>query len=383
MNHGPKLAGAIGLLAASALALTGCGSLTAGGGGDSASGGTQTITLFTDSDVGIQQLWQKSLIPAFEKAHPDIRITFSAADTSTDSTQLAKIAASQKQKKAAPMDVIVDAGFISDASAAGLLEPITATAVPGVGTIEPNTLSQAQTGEMPYRASAVVLAYDSKKVADPPTTLPALLSYISAHPGQFTYNDPSTGGSGQGFVQAVLDSHLDDATVKAMSIGYDESAQAKWAAGFAQLKALTPAVYQKTYPQGNEGSLDLLGKGEISMVPSWSDIFLTAKKAGSLPASAKTVSITEPNMPGGASYLAIPKNSTHKKAAQTLLDWVLQPAQQATVLTEVSGFPVIPTAKLPASSQSAFDGIDTTAEAPFYSAKTSADMNSQWSKLVP
>ena len=380
MNHRNTLTGALGLLAVTALALTGCSGTS---GTAQVTGGKQTITLFTDSDVGVQKLWRSSLIPAFEKAHPDITITFSAADTSTDSTQLAKISAAEKQNKPAPVDVVVDAGFLSDASAAGLLEPITKTAVPNTAGIEPNTLSQALTGEMPYRASAVVLAYDSKKVANPPTTLPDLLTYITAHPGQFTYNDPSTGGSGQGFVQAVLDSHLDSATVKKMSVGYDEADQSKWAAGFAQLKALTPSIYQKTYPQGNEGSLDLLGKGEISMVPTWSDIFLTAQKAGSLPDGAKTVSIKQPDMPGGASYLAIPKNSTHKKAAETLLNWVLQPAQQLTVLTEVSGFPVIPTSKLPASSQSVFTGIDTTAEAPFYSAKSSADMNSQWSKLVP
>ena len=379
MNHRTRLVGAVGAIALTAVALTGCSGTASG----SSSGGKQTLTLFTDSDVGIQALWQKTLIPAFEKAHPDIAISFSAADGSTDSTQLAKITASEKQKKTPPMDVIVDAGFISDASAAGLLAPITKTAVPNLAHVQANTLAQSQTGEMPYRASNVVLAYDSTKVPNPPKTLPALLAYIKAHPGQFTYNDPSTGGAGQGFVQAVLDSHLDPATVTKMSVGYDQAAQSQWAAGFAQLKALTPSIYQKTYPQGNEGSLDLLGAGQVSMVPEWSDIFLTAQKTGSVPATAKTVSITGPDLPGGASYLAVPKNTTHLKAAQTLLNWVLQPAQQTQILEQVSGFPVIPPSDLPASTKSAFVGIDTTAEAPFYSSKSSADMNSQWSKLVP
>jgi putative spermidine/putrescine transport system substrate-binding protein len=377
------LAAVAAAAAASALALTGCsGSSPASSDAASAGAGAKTtLTLFTDSDVGIQQLWQNSLIPSFEASHPNITLKFSAADTTNDSAQLAKLSASVKQKKAAPMDVIVDAGFISNASSAGLLEDVSAKTVPNLKNIE--SVMTAQQGELPYRASAVVLAYNSKKVPNPPTTLTGLVKWIKANPGQFTYNSPSTGGSGQGFVQAVLDSNLSTAQVKKLSTGSDASAQDDWSKGLQTLAGLTPSIYQKTYPNGNQAALDLLGQGQISMVPSWSDIFLTTKKAGGLTADDKVVSITDPAMPGGPSYLAVTKSSAHKEAANELLNWVLEPAQQAQIVTQVNGFPVIPTAKLPESTQSAFSGIDTTKQAPFYSASSASDMNSQWQKIVP
>ncbi|HEY0248136.1 MAG TPA: extracellular solute-binding protein [Gryllotalpicola sp.] len=380
MKHRYTMAAAF--LAAASLALAGC---SAAGGNSSSShdsaGKKTTLTLFTDSDVGIQQLWQNSLIPSFEASHPNITVKFSSADASTDSAELARLSGSVKAKQTPPMDVIVDAGFISNASSAGLLAPISATNVPNTKNIE--SVMTAQDGELPYRASAVVLAYDSKKVPNPPTTLQDLLSWITANPGQFTYNSPATGGSGQGFVQAVLDSNLDDATITKMSTGYDQSAESGWSKGLQTLKELNSSIYQKNYPNGNQASLNLLGQGQISMVPSWSDIFLTTKKAGGLTADDKVVSISDPPMPGGPSYLAVPKNSTNKDAALTLLNWVLEPAQQAQIVTQVNGFPVIPTAKLPESIQSAFAGVDTTKQAPFYSAQASADMNSQWQKIVP
>ncbi|MBK4346299.1 extracellular solute-binding protein [Lacisediminihabitans changchengi] len=362
------------------VALAGCASST-----HTADAGTkaapETISLFTNSDVGVQDLWTKTLIPAFEAKYPNITVKFSNADASTDAVQLAKIAASAKSGKGSPMDVIIDASFIADASEAGLLKPISKTTIPNLANVTENMLGTHD--EIPYRGSAVILAYDSAKVAAPPTTLPKLIDWIKAHPGQFTYNNPSTGGSGQGFVQAVLDSGMDEASVTKMATGYDVKAQSKWKDGFDVLKSLTPAIYQQHYPDGNTGSLNLLGTGEVSMVPSWSDIFLTAKKAGSLGKSVKAVSISGPAMPGGASYLAIPKNSAHVKAAETLLNWVLDPAQQAQMVSQIAGFPVIPKTDLPADTQSVLKGLDTEGGAQFYSSKSAADMNSKWMTLVP
>ncbi|MGW4733324.1 extracellular solute-binding protein [Streptomyces shenzhenensis] len=348
---------------------------------DAASGGSQEIVLYTDSDTGVQQLWENKLIPAFEKSHSGITVKFSTGDVSNQSAQLASLAASVKQDKAPPMDIVVDSGFLPDASSADLLSEITTSNVPNSAGIT-EAMKSSAAGVMPYRASAVVLAYDSEKVTTPPTTLPDLVRWIKDNPGQFAYNDPSTGGSGQGFVQAMLDSHLDEATVKAMSTGYDEDAQSGWDAGLKDLAALTPNVYQKTYPNGNEETLNLLGQGQVSMIPAWSDMFLTAKKNGTLPDSAKAVSISDPAMPGGPSSLAVPVNSKHQEAALELMNWVLEPEQQAGIVEAISGFPVIPSTELPKSAQSVFEGMDTSNVAPFYSSKSAADMNRKWSQRV-
>ena len=54
---------------------------------------------------------------------------------------------------------------------------------------------------VPYRGSSVIIAYNSTKISNPPTTLQGLYDWIKANPGQFTYNTPDTGGSGQFFVE--------------------------------------------------------------------------------------------------------------------------------------------------------------------------------------
>jgi putative spermidine/putrescine transport system substrate-binding protein len=79
-------------------------------------------------------------------------------------------------------------------------------------------------------------------VARPPTTLTALIEWIKAHPGRFTYNTPATGGSGGSFVETVLDQHLDAATLKTFQTGYDVGKESAWQPGLADLRALNPYV---------------------------------------------------------------------------------------------------------------------------------------------
>jgi putative spermidine/putrescine transport system substrate-binding protein len=71
-------------------------------------------------------------------------------------------------------------------------------------------------GGIPYRASTVLLAYNSRVVTTPPKTMDALLVWIKANPGRFTYNQPSGGGSGYAFAQSVIDTYMTDADIKTL-----------------------------------------------------------------------------------------------------------------------------------------------------------------------
>jgi putative spermidine/putrescine transport system substrate-binding protein len=375
------------LIALAALALAGTTLAACGGSGAKSQSGAdaqQTLTVFTDSDVNVQKLWTDRLIPAYTRAHPNVTLKFTKADASTDATQLAKLAASVKAGQAPPMDVVIDAGFIPDAATAGLLTGITTSNVPNLAQVDPSLTAPVQSKAMPYRGSAVVLAYDSAKVATPPRTLDDLIAWIKAHPGRFTYNSPSTGGSGQGFVNAVLSrSVTDPEALKTMQTGYDEGLEKQWDAGLAVLHELNPSIYQKTYPNGNQDVLNLLARGQIDMAPTWSDMFLSSRKAGTLGAGYKAASISDPSLPGGASYLALPKNSTHQQAALALMNWVLEPAQQATIASAIAGYPAIAKDKLPADSRTSFEGLNTSTLTPFFSSKMVNDMNSLWQQRVP
>ena len=52
--------------------------------------------------------------------------------------------------------------------------------------------------------------YDPEKVPTPPQTWAEFTAWLDANPGQFAFNDPSKGGSGQAFVQAAIVNILGD-----------------------------------------------------------------------------------------------------------------------------------------------------------------------------
>ena len=331
--------------------------------------------------MNIQNLWQKTLIPGWEKACPNTKITFTFDTHSANANlDVAKIGAAIKSGK--PVAVDLTDNFSLAAQQAGLTEPVTVAEIPGISKISPTAMAAVKSSAVPYRASSVLLAYDSTKVTDPPKTLADLLTWIKANPGKFTYNSPNTGGSGGNFVETVVDSKIPADALMKMQTAYDPSLASNFAPGLATLKDLTPSVYQKTYPNGNQAVLDLLSKGEIEMAPVWSDQFLSGQQSGQLDKKIKVTQISDPSLNGSPTYLAIIKSSTHVKAAQAFIDWVLLPAQQSQIVTKIAGFPAIPISDLPASAQGAFAGIDTQNLRPNLESKTGADLQKQWAATV-
>ncbi len=342
-----------------------------------------TFTFSSDGDVNVQNLWQQTLLPAFKKACPQFGVNFVFDVHSANANlNVSKIAAADKAGQAPPIDVADDS--VAEAAAqAGLTQTLTAAQVPAISEVNPAALARFGSAALPYRGSSVLLAYDSTKVSSPPKTLKDLLAWITANPGQFTYNDPSSGGSGGSFVETVLDSFVPAADLTKMQTGYAPALESDWAQGFSTLKALTPSIYQKVYPNGNQAVLDLLGKGEISMAPVWSDQFLAAKSQGQLGDEYKVTQIADPSFTGGAAYLAIIKGSKHAAAGEAFMQWLLEPVQQGEIVKSIAGFPAISMTKLPTDQQAAFSGVDVQNLRPSVSSKMGADMQSQWAAKVP
>ena len=354
-----------------------------GSGGCPSAAGADTFTFSSDGDVNVQNLWQQDLLPAFKKVCPQFTVKFLFDIHSTNSNlNVSKIAAAAKAGQQPPIDVADDS--VAEAAAqAGLTETISATDVPAVAEVDPTALAEFKSAAIPYRGSSVLLAYDSTKITSPPKTLKDLLAWIKANPGQFTYNDPASGGSGGSFVETVLDASVPADHLKQMQAGYVPTLESDWAPGFATLKSLTPSIYQNVYPNGNQAVLDLLGKGEISMAPVWSDQFLSAKSLGQLGAEYKVTQIADPSFNGGAAYLALIKGSSHAPAGKAFLQWLLQPQQQATIVAKIAGFPAIPMTKLPTAQQGVFGGVDVQNLRAGVSSKMGADLESQWAAKVP
>src|SRR5579859_802112 len=346
------------------------------------------LTLYSSGDVNVQSLWKNTLIPQFEKSHPNITVNLVFAEHGTiDSTTLAKLSASVAAKKDPGMDVI-DAGLIQPAAIAHLLLPITAQDVPLVAHVDPTLLQQVNNDGVPYRASSVVLAYNTQYVQDPPPTkLSDVLAWIKAHPGKFTYNTPNSGGSGHAFVEAVVDSHLTSdnlhtfVTGQDAATGYNTTVETAWQAGLQELHSLNPSIYRNGfYPNGNTAVLQLLGNGSISMAPVWSDQALTALSQKQLPASVKLTQL-DPPLNGGPAYLGIPVNTTHPKEAYELVNWVLGADVQATIISAMHGFPGVQWSYVPPEVQQQYASI-AHAYGTGFSSKFSADLNKQWQTQV-
>ena len=378
-----RLTTVVALGAVTALALTGCAKKS---GGDTAasSAGKATVRVLISGDTNVQDLWTKGIVPGFEKANPNISVNIELdLHGEHDSQNLAKIAAAVKGNSDSGMDLI-DGGFVVQAAQAGLLVPADRSMLSGLSDVSPDIIKAGGGGGIPYRGSSVLLAYNATKVANPPQTLAALLTWIKANKGQFTYNSPKSGGSGGSFVTTVLDSFLSPAYQATLRTTYDQTLEAKWDKGFAELKSLNPYVYQSgVYPNGNAQVLQLLSAGSISMAPVWSDQFISGQKSGQIPATIKATQIADPSFTGGAAYLGIPKNSTNKDAALKLANYVLTPAAQNVIATQIAGYPVIPLDKLPAQTQEIFKAAHPDTLRPAYFSQVNNDMNKAWDDKVP
>lgn len=345
----------------------------------------KVIQVYISGDTNVQDLWVNTLIPAFKAANPgyDANVTLDLHGVH-DAQETAKITAAWALHKDAGVDLI-DGGFVQQLGSSGLLFKGTKALIPNLEDVGRQVLAIGK-GGIPYRASAVLLAYNSTKIPNPPKTLDALLAWIKANPGKFTYNVPSGGGSGFAFVQTVVDKYLTNADRKALVQGANKGLQSKWTAGLNMLRSLNKYTYGQngTYPANNSEVLKDLASGLVDMGTVWSDMFASAQKDGTMPANIKVTQIANPPFTGGAAYLGIPRTSRNYAAARVLANWVLTPeAQNLIVAGTLNGMPVIPVSMLDAKVRAGLTGVDVANLRPPYLSANGNDLKSAWALNVP
>jgi len=170
------------------------------------------------------------------------------------------------------------------------------------------------------------LLYDPQRVANPPQTWEELTAFVEANPRQFGFCDPSKGGSGQAFVQVLLnyaaggldrywgDTELDPADV------------ANWGQAWAWANRRRDKV---TITASNNDSIKRLNDGELSLVVAWDDVAVDQMNTGGLFKRAKLY-IPQMGSPGGGDTLGVLKNAPHKAAAVLLVSFLTDvPMQKA------------------------------------------------------
>jgi putative spermidine/putrescine transport system substrate-binding protein len=346
-----------------------------------------TVTVYASGDVNVKSLYTDQLIPGFEKTHKNINIKLVFSEHGTnDVTTLGRIGQAVKQRKWPGVD-LVDGGLVTTLAIDGLTQPVKNApkgTLPNMSKVDQSLLTPVRGAAIPYRGSSVVLAYDSAHVSSPPKTLDALLAWIKAHPGKFTYNSPNTGGSGYSFVETVLDKTIPASVTKQMVNGYvPDLEESNWKAGFETLKSLNGSVYQGVYPNGNQAVLDLLGKGQIWVAPVWSDQALTAMKQGLLGPSIKLTQIKSPSFTGGAAYLGVPKTARSKRDVYAFVNYILSVKAQTQIVNVMSGYPAIDVKYLNANLKKKFADVDANVLRQAYSSKMQNDVKAQWQQTVP
>lgn len=341
------------------------------------------LTVWISADVNIKDLWEKTLIPAFIKANPKYSVSIvHDVHGSRDAQTVAKLTAATIQKKDPGFD-LWDGGQSYVLGTSGLLTKATPKLLPNLKEVSVSTV-RAGAGAIPYRGSSVLLAYNPSKVSSPPKTVDDLLTWIKANPGQFAYNTPGTGGSGDSFAMTVLARYASSAANKKLSVERDQTLYTEWDRGFQVLADLNKSMFQGgTYPNGNAAVLNLLASGQISMATVWSDQFATGQKNGTIPANFRAIQLQNPGFTGGAAYMGIPRATPRQKGAAVLANWVLGKQAQELIVNTINGYPVRNLAKMdPAVVDKFKDANIDNLRAP-YVATVVADMRQRWTSSVP
>ena len=210
-----------------------------------------------------------------------------------------------------------------------LLGPILPV-IPDSDKLDPK-LSKVQEGYVtggylvPVYRNQVGMLYDPEKVPNPPQTWAEFTAWLDAHPGQFAFNDPSKGGSGQAFVQAALvnvlggdQSRYDGAT------SVDPAKTADWTKVWDWFNANEDKFI---ITASNSDSGDRVNQGEALMAPQWDDDTAIALAKGTLFKRAKLY-IPQFGLPGGGDSLGIPANAPHKDAALLFVSFLITPDLQ-------------------------------------------------------
>jgi len=373
----------------SAVLLAGCGN--GGGTADApkegqtssaaaAKGGEKvSFNFYFTGSQNVKDLWD-TLEPMFEAQNDqvDVNMVYIPSGTGAEPTYDRILAAKQAGKGSGDIDLYEDSvSYVVQGTKDGVWEQLQADKIPNLSKVNAQTMKDVDNYAIPYRSSAVVLAYDSSKVTSPPKTMDELLDWIKTNPGQFAYNDPSTGGSGSSFVQTVVYKDLPEEEIH----NSDPSVMEKWEPGFNTLKELGPYMYGKgIYPKKNQGTLDLLMNGEVSIIPAWSDMVLQQLNEGLLPETVKMQQIT-PGFNGGPTYLMVNSASEKKEAIYQFLNFVISPEAQAVVVEKMNGFPGIELSNMPQETQDKFKGVSEGFRT-FNIGELNNEINKRWQNEV-
>jgi putative spermidine/putrescine transport system substrate-binding protein len=341
------------------------------------------IDIATDGDTNVTDWWTNVFKPMFEAANPGLSLNIVITRANGGNEVVGQRVVAAAQVKADPkIDYFeeFDVRNVPGAVESHAFAPIDESKVPNFKLVNP--LGKEIPESMAYRASQVLIAYDSAKVAehDVPKTWPQLVAWIKANPGQFIYGRPDKGGSGRNFVvRAVHEANGRDPSLFVTKNFDAATAKKRFAPAWEILKDLQPYLYDKgSYPAGNVPTLQLYAGGAVSMITAWSDMALQGISQGVLPPATKLTQLQDLGLCGGFAFSSIPANAAHKQAAFKIADFVLSPAVQEKMIADFGAFPAIEWKYLPAGLADKYKDVIATSVPSFPEGDWTRALNDGW-----
>jgi putative thiamine transport system substrate-binding protein len=183
--------------------------------------------------------------------------------------------------------------------------------------------------EAPWGMAQFVFLYDTAAVAEPPRSMPALLEWIKAHPGRFTYPAPPD-FVGSTFLKHVLAELTERPDALQAPVDQADFA-AVTAPLWAWLEEARPHLWRKgaSYPLSGPALHQLLDDGEVDFSLAFNPAEASAAiTAGRLPETVRTFILADGTI-GNTHFVAIPFNAAHPAGAMVVADFLMSPEAQA------------------------------------------------------
>lgn len=212
--------------------------------------------------------------------------------------------------------------------------------------------------ELPWGTAALTLFHDTTQVSAAPRDPAALLRWIEAHPGRFSYPQPPA-FLGSAFLKQMLLLLADDADRLQRPAGddFDRVTEPLW----QWLDRAHPGMWRsgRLFPASGAAQRELLAVGELDWMLSYNP----AEASRAIGQGELQASIAALHFAGGtlanSHFLAIPYNSGAKAAAMVAANFLLSPQAQLRKADErYWGDPtVLDRSQLKAEDRRAFDTL--------------------------
>lgn len=217
--------------------------------------------------------------------------------------------------------------------------------------------------EAPWGMAQFTLMYDTAYVQEPPRDAAALLDWVRANPGRFTYPQPPD-FLGTTFLKQILAMRIAEPDRLADPLdatGEGAAARSVTAPLWAYLDTLHPHLWRdgRAFPPDEAALRRLLADGEVSFALAFNPARASAAiEAGELPDTVRTFVFNGGTI-GNTHFVAVPFNAAGREAAMVVADFLMSPeAQLRKQDPRVWGdFTVLDVAALPDRDRAAFAAL--------------------------